>query len=234
GVADASMLLARWVLAIAPIGVFALALALAARLGLSAFGALAGYVVLVVAITCAFVSVVLYPSAVLFGRIPLAEFARAALPGQAVAFSSRSSVAALPAMMESARSRLGLSETTTSFLLPLEISMFRVGAAIGQAVGALFIARLYGVTLGPVALAAVTLAVVLTTFSVPGIPSGSIIMIVPVLAVAGVPAEGIGILLGVDIIPDMFRTTANVTADMVVVTILGRRTPASAAEALAA
>jgi Na+/H+-dicarboxylate symporter len=172
---------------------------------------------------------VLYPLASVAGRISIATFARAALPAQAVAFSARSSVAALPAMLESARNRLGLSETAASFLLPLAMATFRVGAAIGQAVGALFIARLYGIELGAGQLAAIVVTTVVTTFSVPGIPSGSIIMIVPVLAAAGVPTDGIGILLGVDIIPDMFRTTANVTADLVVATAIGReRVPAEA------
>src|SRR5215207_3653911 len=100
---DAAMTLVRWILWTAPIGVFALALALVARLGASAIGALAGYVGLVVAISVIFVLLVLYPMASIVGKVPILEFARAVLPAQAVAFSSRSSLAALPAMIESAR-----------------------------------------------------------------------------------------------------------------------------------
>jgi len=85
-----------------------------------------------------------------------------------------------------------------------------------------FIAHLYGVALGPAQMATIVLTVVLTTFSVPGIPAGSIIVMVPVLLAAGLPVEGMGILLGVDTIPDMFRTTANVTGDMVAATVLSR------------
>src|SRR5439155_820112 len=82
---------------------------------------------------------------------------------------------------------------------------------------------LYGVGVEPMQLTTIVLTAVLTTFSVPGVPLGSILVMVPVLLAAGVPAEGVGILIGVDTIPDMFRTTGNVTADMAAATILGRR-----------
>jgi Na+/H+-dicarboxylate symporter len=224
GVSDAALTLVRWILALAPIGVFALALPLAARLGLSAAGALVGYIVLVAVMTTAFAALVLYPAASLLGGVSIGEFARAALPAQAVAFSARSSLAALPAMIESSRTKLHLPETITSFFLPLAASTFRVAGAMGQVVGVLFIARLYGITLDAGQLLTVVTAVVLTTFSVPGVPAGSIIVMVPVLLAANVPPEGIGILLGVDTIPDMFRTTGNVTGDLAAGVILGRRT----------
>ena len=222
GVADAALVLVGWVLAAAPIGVFALAVPLAAKLGISAAGALVGYVVVTVLVVVAFAVILLYPLAVIFGRVGVARFSRAAFPAQAVAFSARSSLAALPAMMETARSRLALPEQITNFFLPLAASTFRVGGALGLTTGVAFIAHLYGVVLGPAQLATIVLTVVLTTFSVPGIPGGSIIVMVPVLMAAGVPVEGMGILLGVDTIPDMFRTTANVTGDMVAATVLSR------------
>jgi len=222
GIADASLMLVRWILVAAPIGVFALAVPLAAKLGLSAAGALAGYVVVVVLITIAFCLLVLYPIAAITGRISLVEFARGSFPAQAVAFSARSSLAALPAMMEASRTRFRLPEQITAFFLPLAASTFRVGGAIGLTVGVAFIARLYGVDLSITQLSTIVLTVVLTTFSVPGIPGGSIIVMVPVLIAAGVPVEGMGILLGVDTIPDMFRTTTNVTADMAAAVTLSR------------
>ena len=229
GVADASLVLVQWVLAVAPVGVFALALPLATRLGASAAGAVASYVVITAVATTLFALVVLYPAAVLFGRVPLGRFARAALPAQAVAFSSRSSLASLPAMIETARTRLGLPDSVTSFLLPLAAATFRVGGAVGQTIGALFVARLYGVPLDAAALLAIVATVVVMTFSIPGVPAGSIIALVPVLLAAGIPVEGMGILIGVDTIPDMFRTTTNVTGDLVAATIVGRRSRESGA-----
>jgi Na+/H+-dicarboxylate symporter len=90
-----------------------------------------------------------------------------------------------------------------------------------------FIAHLYGVTLGPAQLATVALTAVIVSFSVPGIPGGTIVAMVPVLMAAGLPVEGAGIMLAVDTIPDMFRTTANVTGDLTAAVVLGaRETPA--------
>jgi len=224
-VRDTSLNLVRWVLALAPLGVFALAVPLAARLGLAVAGALASYVALVAAFTTAFAALVLYPLAATFGRVGLVEFARAVLPAQAVAFASRSSLASLPAMMEVARNRLHLPDEVASFLIPLAASVYRVGAAVGQTLGVVFIAHLYQIPLAPPQLATVALAVVATSFSVPGIPGGSIVIMAPVLMSAGLPVEGIAILLGVDTIPDMFRTTANVTGHMTAAVVLGRGAP---------
>jgi len=219
---DASLTLVQWVLWTAPIGVFALALPLATRLGLLAAGALAAYTGLVAVLTVVFVVAVLYPMAAVLGGVPVREFARAALPAQAVAFSSRSSLASLPAMIQSARD-LKLPEAAPSFYIPLAVAVYRIGASVGQTVGVFFIARLYGVALGPATLATVVLTVIATSFSVPGIPGGSIVIMAPVLQAAGLPLEGIGILLGADTIPDMFRTTANVTGQLAsAVAVTGR------------
>lgn len=222
-VQEASLTLMRAVLALAPIGVFALAFVLATRIGFAAAGALVTYMVVVSAVNVAYAVLILYPSAVFLGGVKLGEFARAILPAQALAFSGRSSLAAFPAMVTAAREKLKLSEPVVSFLLPVMITMFRAGAVVGQLVGAMFIARLYGITLGPAEYATMLATSVATSFSVPGIPGGSIIMMVPVLLAVGLPAEGVGVLLAVDTIPDMFRTTNNVTADMAAAVVLDRR-----------
>jgi Na+/H+-dicarboxylate symporter len=237
GVADAMLVLVRWVLAFAPIGVFALAVPLAARMGLAAAGALVGFIVLVSALSVAFMALVLYPAAAVGGRVTLGAFARAVAPSQAVAFSSRSSLAALPAMIEASETRLGFPPEVSRFLLPLSASTFRAGSGVGLTVSVLFVARLYGVDLSLAQMATVIATVVLTSFSVPGIPNGSIIAMVPILVAAGIPVEGIGILLSIDTIPDMFRTTTNVTGHMTVAAILSRfrsRARVAAADATAA
>jgi Na+/H+-dicarboxylate symporter len=222
GLSESMLVVVRWLLVVAPIGVFALALPLVARLGVSAVGALATYVVLVSVAAVVFAVVVLYPAAAWFGGVSLREFARAAAPGQVVAISSRSSLAALPAMIDSARTRLRLPEEICGFFLPFASAMFRVGATLGLAVGAVFLGRLYGVSIGTSQLVTIVITATLTSFSIPGIPGGSIIAMVPVLASVGLPLEGVGILLGVDTIPDMFRTAANVTGQISAATIVAR------------
>ncbi len=211
GVSDAMLALVGWVLRLTPFGVFALAVPLGARMGLTAAGALVYYIVVLSLVSGAFILLALYPTAVWLGGVPIGRFARAAGPAQAVAFSSRSSLAALPATIEGAQSGLGWPEEMTTFYVPLAASVFRTGGAIAQVVAVLFVARLYDVPLSMAQLTTIVLTVLVTSFTIPGIPAGAIITMTPVLAAAGVPVEGIGVLMGVDTIPDMFRTLANVT-----------------------
>ena len=226
-VAQSMLVLVRWLLVVAPIGVFALALPLVARLGLSAVGALATYVVLVSFAAIAFSLLVLYPAAAILGGVSIRDFAKAAAPAQAVAISARSSLAALPALIDAARTKLNLSEEVAGFFLPLASATFRVGATLGLTTGCVFIARLYGIDISGAQLGTILLTAIITSFSIPGIPGGSIIAMVPVLSSVGLPVEGIGILLGVDTIPDMFRTAANVTGQLAAATIVSRGAPAT-------
>jgi len=220
GILDSSLTLVHWVLRLAPIGVFALAVPLAARLGLSAAGALATYIAVVSLLSSVLIAL-LYPVAVIGGRVRLGNFARAILPAQAMAFSGRSSLAALPAMITATRDTLGLPPQIAGFLVPLVTATFRIGAGVGQTVPIVFVSHLYGIPLGPAQLATIALTAIVVSFSVPGIPGGTIIAMVPVLMAAGLPIEGAGIMLGVDTIPDMFRTTANVTGHMTAAVVLG-------------
>jgi Na+/H+-dicarboxylate symporter len=222
GVADAMQRLVGGVLQLTPIGVFALAVPLASKLGLAAAGAVMVYVVLVVGLTIAVGVFLLYPIGIVGGRMSPAAFAGFCAPAQAVAFASRSSLAALPAMVESAE-RASMPAVVTGFFLPLAASVFRLGGVVMQTVGTLFLARLYGVALSAAQLGSIAVTAVLTSFAVPGIPGGSVIAMVPVLAAAGVPIEGVGILLAVDLVPDMFRTTENVTGSLALAAVLRRR-----------
>lgn len=212
-----TLVLVRGVLSVAPIGVFALAVPLALRLGTTALGAVAAYVVLTAALSL-LVFLLIYPLAPLRG-VPLREFAKALGPAQSIAVSARSSLAALPALIDGARG-LGMGERATGFFLPFSAALYRLGAAVALPAGVLFIARLYGIDLSTSQLITVGLTSVILTFSVPGIPGGSILIMAPVLLSVGLPAEGIGILLGVDTIPDMFRTTLNVTGTMTAAVVL--------------
>jgi Na+/H+-dicarboxylate symporter len=231
-VTESMLVIVRWLLELAPIGVFALAVPLVARLGVAAIGALATYVVLVSLAAAVFIVGVLYPAAAWVAGLSLRAFARAALPAQAVAFSSRSSLAALPALIDTSRDVLRLPEEISSFFIPLATVVFRSGAVLGLTIGTLFIARIYGADISSAQLATVVVTAVITSFSIPGIPGGSIVAMGPVLSAVGLPVEGIGILLGVDTIPDMFRTTANVTGQLAAATIVGRGSNSGSVEEL--
>jgi len=222
GVADAMQRLVAAILELAPFGVFALAVPLASKLGLAAAGAVVAYIVLVVLLTILAAALLLYPVGIVAGRMSPQAFVSFCTPAQAVAFASRSSLAALPAMVESGE-RASLPPIVSRFILPLAASVFRIGAAVAMPVGVLFLARLYGMTLSPTQLASVVFTVILSSFAVPGVPGGSIIAMVPVLAAVNIPVDGIGILLAVDTIPDMFRTTANVTGSLTLAAVLRKQ-----------
>jgi proton glutamate symport protein len=221
GLGQAMMVLVGWVIRLAPLGAFALAAPLAARMGSGVAGALLSYVMVSALLTLAALALIVYPVTVLLGRVSLRELARVLAPAQALAFSSRSTMATLPVMIESAR-RLGVPESAAAFVVPLAASLIRVGAGVGQTVAVLFAARLFDVALSPAQLVTVLLTTVLMSFAIPGVPGGSIVVMVPILAAAGVPAAATGILLGADVIPDMFRTMANVTGGISAGVVVGK------------
>ena len=224
GIFEASLTLVHWVLLAAPLGVFALTIPLAQRLGIAAAGAVAYYVIVVSAMCTVFMAL-MYLAAWLIGKKSLRTFARACAPAQAVAFSARSSLVTLPAMLEGADTVLHLPLPIRSFFLPLAAATFKAGSAVMIPIGVLFMARLYGVDVSTQQLVTIALMTVVTTFSVPGVPGGTIIVIVPVLLAVDLPVAAVGLLLGVDTIPDMFRTGTHVTTDMAAATILARFEP---------
>lgn len=157
-----------------------------------------------------------------FGRIPLRQFARACAAAQAVAFSTRSSLASLPAMLDSAERELKLSPHVSGMVLPVAVALFKFASPIGRMTGTFFVAQLYGVDLGVVQIAAITGAIAALSFYSPGIPSGGLFILTPIYVAFNLPVEGVGLLIALDLIPDMFITTGNVTADMAVVAVIGR------------
>jgi Na+/H+-dicarboxylate symporter len=221
GLRDATFVLIGWVLALAPIGVFALGFNTTARLGGSALGAI-GYYIGLVFITHAVAGGALYALAVYGGRTPLKLFARGVAPAQAVALGSRSSLASLPALIDGAERTLRLPADVTGVVLPLAVGTFKLTSPIYWTLGAMLVARLYGIELGTSEIAIVAGASVLLNAATPGIPSGGLLIQAPVYQAVGLPLEGIGLLIAIDVVPDMFKTAFNVTADMAVAVIVAR------------
>jgi Na+/H+-dicarboxylate symporter len=224
-VRDAMLVVVGWVLRLTPIGVFALAADMGAQLGIGAAGAL-GYYILVLCGMVAVVTLACYPVAAIFGRTSMGRFARAAAPAQMVAVSTRSSLASLPALVEGARRHLGDRPAIAGFVLPLAVSTFKLNTPIADLAGPLFLAHLYGIELTTAQLATMTVVCVAMSFSNPGIPSGGLFVVTaPVMLSAGMPLDGIGLLIAADAIPDVFNTVVNVTGDMTVATILAPEVP---------
>ena len=164
------MVLVRWILVVTPIGVFALAFSMAQKTGVGTATVIAYFIALVSGAVFAF-TLVLYPIAVLVGRVPLQRFAAALAPAQMVAIGTRSSIASLPAMLASAK-RLALPPGIAGLVLPLSVSAFKVNRTISSPIKLLFVAHVYGIDLGPAAIATFMLTVLLLSFATPGIPEG--------------------------------------------------------------
>jgi Na+/H+-dicarboxylate symporter len=145
------------------------------------------------------------------------------LPAQVVAVSTRSSVAALPALIDGAEHVLGLPAAVVGFALPFGVSVFRLNQGVTWIVSALFVGTLYGIHLSTSQLALLAVTSVAMSFSIPGIPSAALFMIAPFFTSVGLPVEGVGILIGLDVIPDVFKTSLNVTGHMAATAILARR-----------
>ena len=222
GFADAMLILVKWVLALAPIGVFVLAMGLALHLGTNLAGAVAFFIVAHGAVLVV-IGALLYVAARVGGGVPWSEFARATLPAQIVALSTRSSVAALPAMIDGAQRVLRIPPEIVGVALPLGVSLFRVNTPASWIISGLFIGKLYGVSLSLGAVATIGIAAIPMSLSVPGIPSGGLFILAPLFVAVGLPVEGIGILIALDAIPDVFKTVVIVTGHMASTSILARR-----------
>ena len=223
-VAETMIVIVHWVLRAAPVGVFALSLGVGLRAGLGAAGVLGHYIALVV---LALVGLILltYVVAVIVGRVSLGRFVRAVAPAQVVAFSTQSSLACLPVMVERARDRLGVSSATAGLVLPLAVAVFRITSTVANLAVCIYVAHLYGIplTLGVLFAGGVTaLAISVGTVGLPGQVS-FFASIAPIAIVMGLPLEVLPLLLAVEVVPDIFRTIGNVTADLAAARIVEGR-----------
>jgi Na+/H+-dicarboxylate symporter len=222
---EALVIVVRWVLALAPFGVFALAFALAAKTGSAEMGKALGYFIGLAVVLLLIAGVGLYLFASVLGGVSMRAFARAAFPAQAVGFASRSSLAALPSMIEGSREVLKLPQEVTGFVLPFAVSVFKATSPIFWTLGALFVGKLYGIELSAAQLATIGAASIALNASTPPIPSGGLLIEAPLFAAVGLPVEGIGILIAIDAIPDAMKSAFNVAADMAVATVVARWNP---------
>jgi Na+/H+-dicarboxylate symporter len=146
------------------------------------------------------------------GRVPLRVVGPALLPAQTIAFTSRSSLAALPILLTEAPAKLGLPPSVAGFVLPLSASIFKLNSPITWPLGAILVSQLYGVEFGGTNLIIFAIGSVILSLTVPGIPSGGFFVQAPLYLAVGLPPEGLGILIAVDFIPDLFKTLLNLTS----------------------
>ncbi len=225
GIADAMLVIVGWVLVAAPLGVFALALVAGSKLGVGAGAALLHYMGMQIAVALLLI-LLMYVLVAVAGRMSPLRFAKAALPAQAVAFSTQSSLASLPPMVTAA-DRLDVPEQVSSLVLPLAVATFKISAPLVALTVALTLAHVSGIEVGPGQVLVAILLATVSTLAVVGLP-GQVSFFAanaPAALAIGAPIELLPLLLAVDTIPDMIRTVANVTADMAAAVLVAARTP---------
>jgi proton glutamate symport protein len=230
--AEAMVVIVHWVLLAAPFGVFALALGVGLRAGVGAAGVL-GHYIAIVCLSQIGVILLVYVGVLAFGRIELRRFAGAVAPAQVVAFSTQSSLASLPVMVERARDTLGVSSASAGLILPLAVAVFRLTSPVANLAVCLYVAQLYGVHLSPGILIAGGLTAIAVSVASVGLPGqvSFFASIGPICLAMGLPIGVLPLLLAVEVVPDIFRTIGNVTADLAATRIVAGRDEAVDREA---
>ena len=211
----------------APIGVFALMSGIIADSSgnLSILGALGIYALTVIAGLVILITL-FYPTLIhLFTRVPVKKFFQAMMPVQLLAFSTSSSAATLPLTMEKVEKDLKIPNEVTSFVLPVGVTINMDGTSCYQAIAAIFIAQVMGIELGWIEILTLIATTTISSIGTPGIPGGSVVILIMVLASIGVPPEGMALILGIDRPLDMMRTVVNVTGDATVASIIAAGEP---------
>lgn len=219
---EAMMNMVNIVMSVAPYAVFALLAKAIAELGLDILAQLAVYVVVLIAALLFHLFGTLMFILKLFSRLNPGMFLRKIRDAQVFAFSTSSSNATIPVTLRSVTKRMGVDNSVASFTVPFGATINMDGTAIMQGVATVFIANIYGIELGISGYLTVILMSVLASIGTAGVPGVGLIMLSMVFVQVGLPLEGIGLILGVDRLLDMVRTSVNVTGDAVVTCIVAK------------
>ena len=222
GVFAVMMKITDWVMLFAPLGVFALVAKVVAVTGFEAFQPLMVFFFTVLGALAVHLLITLPLLLRFIARVdPRRQFS-AMSPALLTAFSTASSSATLPVTLDCVEKRAGVSNRTTSFVLPLGATVNMDGTALYECVAAMFIAQAYGIELGFATQFTVVLVALLTSIGVAGIPAASLVAITIILTTIGLPVEAVGLILAVDRILDMCRTSVNVFSDSCGAVLIGR------------
>jgi len=219
---EALIKLVWWILWTAPIGIFGLAAPVTAQLGWGLIQSLAVFVVSVVVGLGIYISVVYLPLLKFVGGIGPLQFLGGTFGAASIAFSTTSTAAALPVTLEEAKLKLGVSEPVADLVLPLGASMYRAGSALFQGAAVIFLAHLFEVPIPPAALGGAVLATFLVSLTVAPVPSSGVVTLAPALDAVGIPLAGLSILLGIDRVPDMFRSATNLLGQITTAVVVDK------------
>lgn len=213
-ISEALIKLVWWLLWLAPIGVFALIAPATAQMGWGIIQSLAVFIISVAVALIMYVSLIVLPLNLVSARMGPRRFLAGITGAMTIAFSTTSTATSIPVAREEATNNLGLSQTTADLLIPLGASMYRPGSGVFQGAAIIFLAHIYGVPLPLAATGAVLVATFLVLLTVAPVPSSGVVTMAPALETIGVPVAGLGLMLGIDRIPDMMRSCVNVIGQL--------------------
>jgi Na+/H+-dicarboxylate symporter len=221
-IAEAMLVIVAWLLRVSPVAVFALAFAAAREIGFDAAWVLLAFALLTTVVMIV-ATIGLVPVAGILGRTGMLRFARAAWPGQVVAVTTRSSLAALPALVEGARARLALPDRVSGFGLSFAASTFKPNRLVSSPLRLLFLSWIYAIPVDPLGYAAFVGYVMLLAATTVGIPNqGTRMTTLPAYLAVGMPIEGIVLMHSVDMLWDFSATVLNATGYLAATTLLPR------------
>jgi len=220
-VGDALIKLVWWILWTAPVGIFGLAAPVTAQMGWSLLQSLAVFIVCVVVGLAIFLAAVYLLLLRVVAGISPARFLEGTFGAASIAFSTTSTVAALPVALEEVK-ELGVSEPIADLVVPLGASMYRAGSALFQGAAIIFLAHLFDVPMSAAAVGGAVLATFLVALTVAPVPSSGVVTLAPALETVGIPLAGLAILLGIDRIPDMFRSATNLLGQLTTSVLMDR------------
>jgi Na+/H+-dicarboxylate symporter len=211
----------EWIVRLAPLAVFGFMAQMVGTTGTKALLSLMELVALVIG-ACVLQYLMFGVLIFLLARLSPLPFYRKMIPTQLMAFSTSSSKATLTTAMRELQDKMGVSQSSSNFMMPLGACINMDGTAIYLGICSVFFAQMYGVPLGMHEYLVLILTCTLGSIGAAGIPSGSIIFMGMVLSSVGIPMEGIAMILGVDRVLDMFRTTVNITGDSAITLIIDK------------
>jgi len=215
------MIVVSWAMMLVPYAVFGLIAALLSRTSVEIFLGLGYYMVVVILGLVLLMTFYLVLVSVLTKTSPL-KFLKAIKEPQLLAFSTASSAAVMPLSMKTADEKLNVSSNISDFVIPIGATINMDGTALFQCVTTLFMAQAYGIELSIISLLLITFTVVAASIGTPAIPGGGVIILASVLQSAGIPIDGLIIIIGIDRILGMFRTAVNVTGDLTACVIFNK------------
>ncbi|WP_420588830.1 dicarboxylate/amino acid:cation symporter [Bacterioplanoides sp.] len=221
GVQEISMKVVGWAMLLAPYAVFGLLTEISIKVGLEVLLGMSAYVgTVLLGLFCLYLTYLTIVK--VLAQRPVLAFARAVRPAQLLAFSTSSSAAVMPLSLQTAQKELKVDDSTAKFVVPLGATVNMDGTALYQVIAAVFLAQIFGVDLSIQEILLLAVTTVGASIGSPSTPGVGIVILATVLNSVGIPAEGIALILGVDRILDMCRTSVNVTGDLVACTVMQR------------